>query len=201
MAAMWRSSALLALVWLASSANVMACRYNPQSLTIPQALTKADSVFVGTIITIEPGLPADFKPQAGSELTQRGAGDGGLLGYFKKAELPRGQTLTFTVERQWKGVARKNITVLSAGDRSQSSCDAAYNLQRGDRMVVFAHHDGNYAVLPLTVVDPLSSYNRYDPAARHGKVAADHPYAKAIADETAWFQKILQELPQPPATP
>ncbi len=201
MAAMWRSSALLALVWLASSANVMACRYIPQTLTIPQALTKADSVFVGTITTIEPGLPADFKPQAGSELTQRGAGDRGPLGFFKKAELPRGQTVIFTVERQWKGVAGKKITVLSAGDRSQSSCDAAYNLQRGDRMVVFAYLDGNYAVLPLTIVDPLSSYNRYDPASRHGKVAADNPYAEAIADETAWFQKILQELPQPPATP
>lgn len=196
-----RRFACLVLVLLAGSADAMACRYIPQPLTTAEALAKADTVFLGTITAIEPGLPTDFKPQAGSELAKRQANDSGLLDFLKKAEPPSGQTLRFAVERQWKGMAGKTVTVLSGGDERRNSCDATYNLQRGDRIVVFATQDGNYAVLPLSLPDPLSSYNRYDPVVRHGKVAPDHPYAKAIADETGWFQTILQELPQPSATP
>lgn len=196
-----RCLALVVLVNLAGYTTAMACSFKPQPVTTSEALSKADSVFLGTISAIEPGLPTDFKPQADSELAKRRADGGGLLGFFKKVEPPRGQTLNFEVERSWKGLVGKTVTVLSGGDERKSSCDATYNLQRGDRMVVFAYRDGNYAALPLMIPDPLSAYNRYDPVVRHGKVAADHPYAKAIADETAWFQKILQELPQPPATP
>lgn len=197
----WRRFSCLVLVLLAGSADAAACSFRPQPLTTREALAKADSVFLGTITAIEPGLPADFKPQASSELAKRRDEGSWLSDLFeKKADPPGGQTLRFAVERQWKGVTGKTVTVLSGGDRRQSSCDANYNLQRGDRMLVFAHQDGNYAALPLSLPDPLSAYNRYDPTVRHGKVAPDHPYAKAIADEIAWFQQILQELPQQPAS-
>lgn len=191
----WACVAVVLLV--GASASATACRYIPQPMTTAEALAKADSVFLGTITAIAPGLPADFQPQANSGLAERQAKDSRSLGLFKNAEPTSGQTLTIAVERAWKGVTGKTVTVLSGGDERKSSCDAAYNLQQGDRMVVFAHQDGNYAVLPLAIPDPLSGYNRYDPAVRHGKVAADQPYAQAIADETAWFQNILQELPQP----
>lgn len=198
----WRYMAWGVMVLLAACAGAMACSFRPQPMTTAEVLAKANTVFLGTITAIAPGLPADFKPQPDSTLGKRMAKDSGLLGFFKKVEPASGQTLTFGIEHAWKGVTGKTVTVLNGGDRSESSCETTYNLQQGDRMLVFAYQDGNYAVLPLTIVDPLSRYNRYDPTVRHGKVAPDHPYAKAIADETAWFQKILQELPQPsPADP
>lgn len=197
MAMKGRRVAWLALILLAGSAEVMACTFRSQTLTTTEALAKADSVFLGTITAIEPGLPADFKPQEDGELGGYQSKDRNQVNYFKKAEPPSGQTLRFAVEQHWKGVTGKTFTVLNGGNEMHSSCDATYGVQLGDRMLVFAYQDGNYAVLPRGIPDPLSGYNTYDPTSRHGKVAADHPYAKAIADAAAWFQQILQELPQP----
>lgn len=170
--------------------TVLAC--SPVShmiLTQEQAQQKAAAVFIGKVVDREVGLPHDFAP-ANSKFLQEKREAAHHLGIETI-----GVTYKIALEKNFSGAQGAELNILDLAERRISSCDISYNWQVGDRVVVFANRDGNYFTLPA-MLDDLSLYTQIDPVVRYGKVAADHPYAKAIADETARFEKIIQSLPR-----
>ncbi len=167
-----------------------ACSPAPrQPVTQDEVFAQSDIVLTGKVIAVTAGLPEDFAPAQPQFLAN------------KRAEAAKqdikviGQTIRLSVTHAYKGVQGAELTVLDQAERRINSCDAAYDWQVGDAVTVFANHDGNYVVLPA-MLDSRAFYTRFDPRVRYGKIGPDHPYAKPIAAETAYFEKILQALPQ-----
>ena len=187
-----RRLSLTSLILLAISIETQACSpVARQVLDQAEVYKSADAVLVGKVVAVTVGLPADYAPARPDLLAEkrRAAARQGITTI--------GQTITLTVERAYKGVAGQKVVALDAAERRINSCDVAYDWQVGDRVVVFASKEGHYLTLP-PMFDDRRIYTHYEPAARYGTVKPDHPYAKAIADETERFQAIVQALPDQP---
>ncbi len=186
----WLSLSAITLIFHAYLPEALACSPVARPpLSQEAAFQGADVVLTGKVTAIIPGLPVDYAPARPDLLAEkrRAAARQGITTI--------GQTITLAVESAYKGVKGQQITALDVSERRVNSCDVSYDWQVGDRVVVFAAHEGQYLVLP-PMFDDRRNYTQYDPSARYGTIKPDHPYAKAIADETERFNTILQSLPQ-----
>ncbi|MBP7252033.1 MAG: hypothetical protein KBA75_00955 [Alphaproteobacteria bacterium] len=149
----------------------------------------SEVVLLGKVVAVAPGLPADFKPAKPEILAEKRR-------QARRLDIDSiGQTITLAVERLYKGPESEKVTVLDQAERRINSCDVAYDWQVGDRVTVFANHDGNYITLP-PMLDDRHIYSQFDPTVRYGAIKPDHPYAKAIGEEAELFKNILQALPK-----
>lgn len=180
----------IALILQLISGSASAC--SPvfhQPPTHAEIFQTSEVVLLGKVVAVTPGLPADFKPAKPEILAEKRR-------QARRLDIDSiGQTITLAVERLYKGPEAEKVTVLDQAERRINSCDVAYDWQVGDRVTVFANHDGNYIALP-PMLDDRRLYTQFDPTVRYGAIKPDHPYAKAIGEETERFKKILQVLPK-----
>jgi hypothetical protein len=191
----------------------LACRGPfPSPISQDEAFSRAEAVFIARVEQIISSLPDDYIAPNGLDLVERRK----ELDRQEKGQVSLGRTIILQIEKSWKGVGAKDkidSRCLFPEDSRIDSCSVAglsiklveltptntcewqSDIHVGDRLVVFAAKNGNYLTMPRVGFDGRSLYTMVDPVVRHGKIAADHPYAKAIADETARFEKIIQSLP------
>lgn len=187
-----RRLSLTSLILLAISFDAQACSpVARQPLSQTEVYQGADAVLIGKVVSVTPGLPTDYVPARPDLLADK------RRAAVRQGITVIGQTMTLAVERAYKGVAGQQVVALDTAERRVNSCDVNYDWQVGDRVVVFASKERQYLALP-PMFDDRRLYTQYDPAARHGMVKPDHPYAKAIADETERFKAILAALPNQP---
>lgn len=181
---------VILLISLSVSCSAWACSPAPhQAMSAAEVFQNSEVIITGKVTAVAQGLPDDFAPAKPQYLDEkrRAAKHQGIDVI--------GQTITLAVERVYKGVEGDKVVVLDQAERRVNSCDVSYDWQVGDKVVVFANRDGNYVSLP-SMLDDRRLYTRFDPVVRYGAIKPDHPYAKAIGEETERFKKILQHLPK-----
>jgi hypothetical protein len=172
--------------------NVFACHgLSPKPISIDAAFEKADAVFLGKVVEIHDGFPADFKPDNLKEFNER------------KADLERqnkstiGRTIIFELLKSWKNrPSGSQITLVEP--YSQNTCEWNYDVQVNDNYIIFASHYGNYLTFPAMMFDGRSGFTKHDPSKRNYTDSQKERYSKSIQDEKTQFQSILKKLERIP---
>lgn len=181
---------LVAIVFAFMFQDAQACRGPfPKSISIEEAFHKAEAVFLGKVVEIKEGFPADFKPGDPNEfkerqqnLSRQNNGDGKI-----------GRTIVFEPINIWKG--DKLSTIILVEPYALKSCEWNYDVQPNDEFIVFASRYGNYLTFPAVGFDGKSGYTKHNPSKRIYSDYQKEHYAENIRDEQKNFDQILSALP------
>ena len=148
-------------------------------------------VFLGTVMDIIPDLPFDFASTDSPELSNRQDSS------EPKGDKSSGRTIRFRIEKQWKPSGKKDYTMLVEPD-PHNTCEWQYDLQTGDRYIVFASRYGNYPAFPPQMFDGRSAYTLRDPSSRVTSQYQLEHYAESIDGAKLRFRQLLTELGSAP---
>lgn len=184
----------VAAAWLLRGETAQACRGPfPEPLPVEEALQRAEAVFLGKLVEIREGFPADFRPADAEEYDQR-------LRSLKRLNgpgAPPGRILVFAPVTIWKGNIKSTVTLIEP--YKQHSCEWNYDMQLEDEFIIFASRYGNYLSMPAPIFDGRSRYTRHNPARRSYTDGQKARHAEKMRREQDMFDEIIRALTAPSA--
>ena len=173
---------LISLITVASLfmyQDAQACRGPfPKPISSEEAFDRAEAVFLGKVIEIKEGFPADFKPSDSKEYNER-------LQNLKRQNIGNGEigrTIIFEPIKTWKN-GKPGSTTIIVESYKQDSCEWNYDVQKNDEFIIFASRYGNYLTFPAIMFDGRSGYTKHNPAKRVYSDYQKEHYAESIKND------------------